>query len=596
MSSVDSFNSSEPDLLCTVEPIMRISTSYFEIFFGIFYSQQLITVSTEFVPPNIVVIMADDMGFDDVSFRGNNEFLTPNIDALAYHGKVLNHLYAAPMCTPTRASFLSGRYPIHTGSQHNVMFNEEPWDMLENQMTLAEILQNNGYSTNLVGKWHLGMGSREYTPTFKGFDYHYGYWGPYIDYYEKRVRQPSNFSMGYDFRKNLELECTPPNTYVTDLLTDEAERIILQRNNSLQPLFLFLSHMAPHSANPENPLQAPQEKIDKFSYIPDIRRRTYAAMVSLLDESVGRIVRALDIAQILSNTILIFYSDNGAPTRGLLLNTGSNWPFRGQKNSPWEGGVRVAGAIWSPLLPHCNGVFEEPIYVGDWLPTLAAASNINLELNLDGINMWPDLTTCQTNTNIFNRRNREILHVMDDMWQLTSYMIGQYKYIQGTTVNGTFDGFLSRRDENIIDPRTEFYGQLILDTITSRSLQRYESTPMTFERIQILRAQNKVECGAPGPNCDPLRGDCLFNIWQDPCERNNLASQTEMQDILQSIRLRLAELRSTAIRPKTGGVMLDFDPALHNCMWANYLEETPTEYILNCDYYSPPCQEFNIIG
>lgn len=161
--------------------------------------------------------------------------------------------------------------------------NEEPWSLALNATLMPEIFQRAGYSTNLVGKWHLGFSRPEYTPTRRGFDYHYGYWGAYIDYYQRRSKMPvANYSLGYDFRRNMELECRDRGVYVTDLLTDEAERLIKEHAAKDQPLFLMLSHLAAHTANEDDPLQAPEEEIRKFAYIKDPNRRKYAGELSKL--------------------------------------------------------------------------------------------------------------------------------------------------------------------------------------------------------------------------------------------------------------------------------------------------------------------------
>ncbi|XP_065359586.1 arylsulfatase B [Calliphora vicina] len=543
-------------------------------------------------PPNIVIIMADDMGLDDTSFRGAKEYLTPNIDALAYHGKILNRLYTPPMCTPSRAALLTGLYPIHTGTQHFVIVNEEPWGILENFTSMAEIFQAQGYSTNLVGKWHLGMARKEFTPTFNGFDTHYGYWGAYVDYFRMRSKMPTNYSLGYDFRRNMELECAPEGSYVTDLFTQEAESIIL-KNKAAQPLFLVVNHLATHTANDEEPLQAPQKEIEKFNYIPDIRRRTYAAMASKLDESVGRIVKALDKSNQLKNSIILFYSDNGGPSVGLFNNTGSNWPLRGQKNSPWEGGIRVTGAIWSPLIKNKASIYQPPIYVGDWLPTLAAAAKIPLEpwqLKLDGLNHWPDLVNSKTDTFRGNHSEREIVHMLDDIYQVKSFMKGQFKYINGTTIEGQYDHVLLHRNPNITDPREVNYVKVVQNSLAGKSLTKYAEKPLTELQIKSLRTQAQIKCGQLGSTCEPLKEECLFNIWQDPCEQNNLAGKVEYKEKLIEMRNRVEELGQTAIKPRIGGSVIENDPSRHDCTWTNYLEEPVTKYILECDYNSPPCR------
>ncbi|XP_075162695.1 arylsulfatase J-like [Haematobia irritans] len=537
--------------------------------------------------PNIIIILADDMGSDDVSFRGQREFLTPNIDALAYHGKILNRFYTHSMCSPSRSTLLTGMYPIHIGSQHFVLYNDEPWGLLENHLTMSTIFQAHGYSTNLIGKWHLGMGRKEFTPTYNGFDYHYGFWGGFIDYYLKRSQ--SNTSIGYDFHRNLDILCTPNDVYATDLFTNEAERIILENNGS-KPLFLMLAHSAPHTGNLDDLMQAPPEEIEKFSYIPDIQRRIYAAMVSKLDESIGKVIESLDKAQMLENSIILFYSDNGGPTRGMFNNTASNWPLRGQKNSPWEGAARVPGVIWSPLIKNKASISEQPIYVGDLLPTFAAAANIKLEYKLDGINIWPDLKSDETNRWPQMHMEREIVHMLDDIWNLTSYMRGQYKYIQGTTSDGQYDDVLSQRNPNVIDPRDIVYGQTIKATPTSIILERYDDELLTIEKMIELRKQSGIICSRSGSSCEPLSEECLFNIWLDPCEQNNLAKDPMYANVLKKMRQKVEVFRKSAVPPRTGRILPEYAPERHNCLWTNFLNEAPIEYILQCNTKTIPCQ------
>ncbi|KAH8405014.1 hypothetical protein KR222_003147 [Zaprionus bogoriensis] len=519
--------------------------------------------------PNIIIILADDMGFDDVSFRGAREFLTPNIDALAYHGRLLDRLYAPAMCTPSRGALLSGKYPIHTGTQHFVISNEEPWALTLNATLLPEILREAGYSTSLVGKWHLGFSRPEYTPTQRGFDYHYGYWGGFIDYYQRRAQMPvQNYSVGYDFRRNMQLECADRGVYVTDLLTREAERLIREQPAKQQPLFLMLSHLAPHSAGGSDPLQAPEEELRRFAHIQNIDRRKYAAMVSRLDWSVGRVVGALASTGQLENSIVMFYSDNGAPSVGLFANTGSNWPLRGQKNTPWEGGVRVAGAIWSPLLQARGNPFTQPIYVGDFLPTLAHAAGIELpeSLKLDGIDLWPQLSGPKDAVHV----PREILHSLDDEWRVSSLMLGQWKYVNGTTAAGFNDNVLTYRELDELDPRASRYVVEVRNSPASRALARYDLQRLTQTRVNSLIRSAAVRCGNMQRGCNALLEECLYDLGEDPCESNNLAYSERHAEVLRSLRDRVAQLRAGAVRPGNRPSARQADPSLHDCTWDNF--------------------------
>ncbi|KAH8296676.1 hypothetical protein KR054_009735 [Drosophila jambulina] len=553
--------------------------------------QRVMTDAATARRPNIIIIMADDMGFDDVSFRGGREFLTPNIDALAYHGRLLDRLYAPAMCTPSRGALLSGRYPIHTGTQHFVISNEEPWSLSLNATLMPEIFQQAGYSTNLVGKWHLGFSRPEYTPTRRGFDYHYGYWGAYIDYYQRRSKMPkANYSLGYDFRRNMELECQDRGVYVTDLLTNEAERLIKEHAGKDQPLFLMLSHLAAHTANEDDPLQAPEEEIRKFAYIKDPNRRKYAAMVSKLDQSVGRVISTLASTEQLENSIVIFYSDNGAPSVGMFANTGSNWPLRGQKNTPWEGGVRVAGAIWSSQLQARGNIFTQPIYVGDWLPTLAHAADIELKdsdfLQLDGIDLWPQLAGPSDAPHV----PREILHILDDVWRVASLQMGQWKYVNGTTSAGQYDAVLTYRELDDLDPRESRYPVTVRNSAASRALSRFDLRRLTQQRIGAIRRSAGVHCADFQRSCNPLLEECLYDITTDPCEQNNLAYSSRHSDVLAALRRRLGELRASAVTPGNRASLPAADPTWHTCAWEPYELHKPRTVPLECDYHGLPCE------
>lgn len=241
-------------------------------------------------------------------------------------------MYVAPMCTPTRSSFLTGKYESNVGMQHFVIASNQPYGLGLNEKLMPEYMRGAGYSTHIIGKWHLGMFEKAYTPLYRGFDSHFGYLGGYIDYFNyslkqqvtltfKRVKLKLNFELlqnmeiGYDFRKNLSVHWLHDRKYATDLLTEEAVETIAKHDKQ-KPLFLYVAELAPHTGNEFDPLQAPADEIDKFKHIRNPDRRTYAAMVSKLDKSVGRIVRALGENDMLKNSIILFFSDNGAPVIG----------------------------------------------------------------------------------------------------------------------------------------------------------------------------------------------------------------------------------------------------------------------------------------
>ncbi|KAL5280204.1 hypothetical protein ACFFRR_004272, partial [Megaselia abdita] len=239
--------------------------------------------------PNIVIILADDLGFDDVSFRRSDWVITKNIDALAYNGIILNRFYTANMCSPSRASLLTGKFTLNTGIQvalsHVLNFG-----LPEKEILMPEIFRNNNYSTSLVGKWHLGSSKKTYLPTSRGFDEFYGYLGGWITYFNYTYTIPTkNYTFtGYDSRDGLSPTISKKGQYATDVYTEKSVEIINQSALRNKPFFLMLSHLTPH-----NPLEAPDEIMQKFNYIKDLDRRKYAAMLHTLDESVGKVVKAL---------------------------------------------------------------------------------------------------------------------------------------------------------------------------------------------------------------------------------------------------------------------------------------------------------------
>lgn len=319
--------------------------------------------------PNIVVFLADDLGWKDVGYHGGPE-QTPNIDRLAKAGLRLEHFYAYPLCSPTRAALLTGRNPIRFGLAYSVV---RPWayyGLPATEELLPASFQRAGYQTAIIGKWHLGHSNRKLHPTSRGFDYFYGHMNGAIDYFtHERDGSP-------DWQRNGTTVKEPG--YSTDLFADEAVRWLQQRDKT-KPYFLYVPFNAPHS-----PLQAPAALRDKYAAISNPRRRTYAAMVDAMDQAIGRIASQLD-----PNTIIFFSSDNGGPrSQGA-----DNGDLRAGKATTYEGGIRVPAFVHAPALIR-PGVSNQVMAIWDILPTLAAAAHVPLPTAkpLDGLNLWPQLS------------------------------------------------------------------------------------------------------------------------------------------------------------------------------------------------------------
>lgn len=325
--------------------------------------------------PNIVYLLADDLGRADVGFMGSKEIRTPNLDKLAREGAILDAYYVQPVCSPTRAALLTGRYATHTGVYTIVRPNSQ-WGLGLEERTLAQALAGAGYSTAICGKWHLGEFEKAYRPTQRGFAHQYGFYFGMIDYYtHKRVGQA-------DWYRDDQPLVEPG--YSTHLIAKDACQVIRDQPAD-KPLFLYVPFNGVHA-----PHQVPEEYANAY---PDLKgvRRTMAGMISAVDEAVGQIVAALEEKGMRKNTLIIFSSDNGGPGPGVVtLNT----PLRAGKGTIYEGGVRVCAFATWPGQIAAGTTIREPIHAVDWYPTLLRLAGASLEqkLPLDGLDIWPTLT------------------------------------------------------------------------------------------------------------------------------------------------------------------------------------------------------------
>ncbi|MEN1679625.1 MAG: arylsulfatase [Planctomycetota bacterium] len=362
--------------------------------------------------PNFVVMVADDLGWNDVGYHGS-ELATPNIDRLVSRGAELNQFYVQPTCTPTRAALMTGRYPSRYGMHARVSRWWHSKGVPLTERLLPEFLNDAGYATAICGKWHLGMSGREYLPLARGFDRQYGHLGGHIDY----------FAHTHDGVRDWHRDQRPlqEEGYSTELIAGEAVRLIGAHDES-RPLFLYLPFNAPHS-----PRQAPKPSIAEFSHIPDAKRRTYAAMVSHLDRAIGDVVEAIDSRGWSSDTLVLFFSDNG----GAPSVSADNTPLRGSKGKLYEGGVRVpATAVWNGTIKAGTTV-NQPMHVVDLLPTLLglAGSPDAAPASLDGRDVWPAIAKGQP------LADRPILHNVRR--ERGAVRLGDWKLVRNGEANVT---------------------------------------------------------------------------------------------------------------------------------------------------------------
>ncbi len=336
--------------------------------------------------PNILLIVADDAGWHDVGYHGS-EIKTPHIDALAKTGLELDQFYVYPTCSPSRASLLTGRYASRFGIAG-------PIDMRSRQtlpkdvITLPEMLRRRGYNTAITGKWHLGL-RPESGPRQFGFDYSYGFLHGQIDQYTHRYK---NGDLSWH-RNGAFIE---EEGHATDLITREAVAFIKEKRDKSRPFFLYVPFSVPHY-----PLQEEEKWLKPYTHIKNKSRRLFAASMSHMDDSVGRLIRTLEEEKLRENTLVIFLSDNGAQEKwaatfeyegrhGPYDRLGDNRPLRDWKKSLYEGGIRVPALVnWPGRLK--PGKMGDMISVTDIMPTVAALVGRKKRQGqtADGKNIWP---------------------------------------------------------------------------------------------------------------------------------------------------------------------------------------------------------------
>jgi len=325
--------------------------------------------------PHIIYFLADDLGWKDVGFHGS-EIQTPQLDRLAASGVRLEQFYVQPVCSPTRAGLMTGRYPMRQGLQVSVIRPDATYGLPLEERTLPQALKEAGYATSIVGKWHLGSFDEKYWPTHRGFDHHYGHLFGALDYFTHLRDGKLDW---YRDGKPLKEE-----GYTTQLLGREAVRILREHDPS-KPLFLYVPFNATHG-----PLQAPSDYLDRYKQIADPKRRLKAAMTTCMDDAIGEIVAELGKRGMAENTLILFSSDNGGPTGEAAL----NGPLRAGKGTLYEGGLRVpAFAVWPGKIKP-GGEVREMLHVTDLYPTLLrlAGAPTDQKLPLDGKEAWATIS------------------------------------------------------------------------------------------------------------------------------------------------------------------------------------------------------------
>ncbi len=418
--------------------------------------------------PNLIVIMADDLGYADVGFNGSTDIPTPNIDRIANEGvKFTNGYTSYSVCSPSRAGFLTGRYQQRFGFERNPQYqpNDPNMGLTTEEMTIAESLAKVAYKTSIIGKWHMGAHKETHHPLNRGFNEFYGHLGGGHRYFPEELTIQDSYAIASEaesYRTWIMRNHTPEKTekYLTDEFSDEALSFVERHAN--EPFFLFLSYNAPHG-----PLQATEEYLARFPHINDTKRKTYAAMVSALDDGVGRVLNKLEELGIDDNTLIVFLSDNGGPET---KNASENGPLREGKSSHYEGGYRVPFALrWKGKVK--PSIYDFPVSALDIFATISRLTDspVSKERPLDGVNLIPYVTGKNKKAphqNIYLRKfDQQRYCVRDGNYKLVMHNKGKTKELYNLSTDiGEQNNLAAQMPEKVKELETilnEWTAQLI---------------------------------------------------------------------------------------------------------------------------------------
>jgi len=344
--------------------------------------------SSDQKPTNVLCILVDDLGYGDLSCQGGTDIRTPNIDRLGQQGMTFKNFYAnCPVCSPSRASLLTGKYPDMAGVPGVIrQFEDNSWGYLDPEaITFPELLQKNGYHTAIIGKWHLGF-EEPNIPNSRGFDYFKGFLGDMMDDYWTHLRGGVNWM-------RLNHDEIDPEGHATDLFTEWTIDYLKERQKDKQPFFLYLAYNAPHF-----PIQPPKEYLDKvLEREKDIeeKRAKNVAFIEHLDFCIGKVMKSLEESGLIDNTLVIFTSDNG----GSIPHAQSNGNLRGGKQQMFEGGIKVpAFAVWKGKIQPGSQT-ENLALLMDLYPTFCKVAAVDSEHDINGLDILPTLYGRAQDTN-----------------------------------------------------------------------------------------------------------------------------------------------------------------------------------------------------
>jgi arylsulfatase B len=491
--------------------------------------------------PNIIFIIADDVGWNDVSFHGSTNIGTPNIDALTKDGVVFNQYYTAPVCAPTRASLFTGRHYVHHGyfgpdTPNNINLNLS-------YSGLPQYLKSCcNYTTHTLGKWHLGMSRKDYLPTSRGFDSHFGYWNV-LQEHKHHI-----FLQGYDFNDNNNVSLNTFGTF-TDTAVGERALDIIRTKTVEDPDRPFYLQVA--FENVHWPIQAPDHYMTQCLSLDlggSISRHIICAMTKQIDDIVGKISSLLTELSLWENTLVVFTSDNGGdpiPNKEKDYVYSFNYPLRGGKDTLWQGGMRVPLVMKGAGLQKTNYVNENKFYVTDFLPTFVSMALESMNDATKSKNWMDYKPTSNPDFALGDGINQ---------WKTVSEGVNSERdfiLIETHPVGSTTDDERSPRGDGLIVNDWK-----IVNMVDSDANDRQDgwfippgenANTTTYTERCTAQSQSTWRNGYAQPEKTCVNEWCLFNIRDDPCEYNNVAGQ--YPEIVQELLARLEkDFQPTAVK------------------------------------------------
>ncbi|XP_070542482.1 arylsulfatase B-like isoform X1 [Ptychodera flava] len=470
----------------------------------------ILTVAFAADQPHIIHIVADDLGWDDISWH-NPSMITPNLQDLAENGVILDNMYVQTSCSPTRSCLMSGYYAANIGSQHLVYKPDRPHGLPTWLTTLPDALQSLGYTTYGIGKWHLGYCNDSYIPTNRGFDHFFGFYLGSVDYWSHRTSEKGPYGTGryngFDFRDDGErYQGEGVDGVYTSVLFKERLEKIIQGHSPDCPMYMYLAFQLPHS-----PVTVPEEYAALYSaMVTNEQRRIYSGQVTFMDEIIGSVRAAMEDAGMWDDTLLLFHSDNGGDVR----HAASNFPLRGNKGSYFDGGIKAAALAYGKGIEKTGYVNREMIHAVDVFPTFVAAAGGTVDFAMDGVSALPTITR---------------------------------------GVQGDRDGFLITIDEEYPDMS---FGAA-LRSGKWKYMEGYPAFRYPEKHLGWYATPYKMEHGrSPKLPQDPAFTDrWLFDMQEDPMEMDNVADL--YPDVVKLLSEKLDKHRETA--------WTDFPPDDPNC-------------------------------